>query len=287
MSKLTSIPRVSRDDLQGAPEWMDQYLQVANEFQEQATNRLNKDLVVAKFFDLELTHGEEKPIKNPFDQTIPNGVSHVACQGVEVDSSGKPTGKLYPLGVARLDWRVIQTRPGQPQRLGITAHYDLEHSEPCLIKTKSGNQSINNNTETALTGFDTTTYSRGSVITDNGSVFTVSEAGTYQVHLQLQWAGGGVTYSALETYLNVTGGSAYYLNTFSPVTYGNAPSTVVSGVVRLAAGGSFTPYGYQTNAATAARNVTGGTDGTRIMIHRLHNDSTPRARVRLRFDKEA
>jgi hypothetical protein len=272
--KISNTTRIVREDLPDLPpgEGMDLLIQRINSANEQTTQALMQNLTIADnmnaaFTDpIRLTHGTEVKIKNPLK------VRPVAVHAVR--SSAVNGGTRYR--VENVDWHLINgASEKDQQQIGITVNFDLEHTRPCLIKTKSGSQSINNNTETALTGFDTTTYSRGSVITDNGSVFTVSEAGTYQVHLQLQWAGGGVTYSALETYLNVTGGSAYYLNSFSPVTYGNAPATVVSGVVRLAAGGSFTPYGYQTNAATAARNVTGGTDGSRIMIHRLYNDTAP------------
>ncbi len=123
MSKLSSVPRLSRDDLQGAPEWVEQLLQVSNEFQEQATARLNKDLLVGAFSPYDLKHNTEVLVKNPFGSKAPAGVSIVKCDGLEVDSSGKPTGKLYTLHAQGLNWRMVQTQPGQPQRVGVTARY--------------------------------------------------------------------------------------------------------------------------------------------------------------------
>lgn len=123
MSKLSSLPRVSREDLPGAPEWVDQLLQVSNEFQEQATQRINQNLLTGLFEDYKFVHGVEQVIKNPFGQTLPVGISNVRCQGLEVDSTGKTTGKLYDLEVESMKWRPVQTRPGQPQRVGVTVKF--------------------------------------------------------------------------------------------------------------------------------------------------------------------
>jgi hypothetical protein len=69
-------------------------------------------------------HGGEKLIRNPFGRKMPRGNSDVKCQGLEVDSAGKVTGKLYDLEVESMKWRAVQTRPGQPQRIGVTVKFD-------------------------------------------------------------------------------------------------------------------------------------------------------------------
>ncbi len=123
MSKLSSLPRISREDLAGAPEWVEPLLQQSNEFQEQASNRLNEDLLVGSFAEYDFVHGVEKLIKSPFGNRMPTGVSDVRCRGLEVDSAGKWTGKFYDLETSSFRWREVQTRPGQPARVGVTCKF--------------------------------------------------------------------------------------------------------------------------------------------------------------------
>ena len=123
MSKLSSLTRISRQDLQGAPDWVDPLLQASNEFQEQATASLDRDLLVGKFVDADLVDAVESIIKSPFGSTMPIGVSNVRCQGLETDASGKSTGGLFTLGVLRLDWRPLQGKPGEDAKIGATAYF--------------------------------------------------------------------------------------------------------------------------------------------------------------------
>lgn len=121
-SKLSSLSRLSRDDLAGAPEWVDTLLQSSNEFQEQATNRINQDLLVGTFDDVELVHAKEKKVRNPYGSDL-QCVTAGKCVGLSVDSAGKPSGGVYTLSTPRIDWRRIQARPGEPEFIGVTAYY--------------------------------------------------------------------------------------------------------------------------------------------------------------------
>lgn len=122
MTKLSSLRRLSREDLQGAPEWVEQLLQASNEFQEQATSSLGRDLLVGTTETFELKHATERIVKNPYGDGL-DGVSAVRCIGLNVDSSGKLTGTTYALAHPRLSWRHIQARPGEDARIGVTAYY--------------------------------------------------------------------------------------------------------------------------------------------------------------------
>ena len=119
---LSSLRRVSLEDLQGAPPWVEPLLTASNEFQEQATAAIERPIVTGLLETYEFVHGVEQIIKSPLG-AMPAGVSPVKCRGVTVDSAGKPTGAFYALATPRIDWRPIQTRPGEPVRVGVTAYY--------------------------------------------------------------------------------------------------------------------------------------------------------------------
>ena len=86
MTKLSSLRRISREDLQGAPEWVEPLLQASNEFQEQATSSLGRDLLVGRMVQADLVHATEKILKNPYGNAL-QGVSAVRCIGLSVDSA--------------------------------------------------------------------------------------------------------------------------------------------------------------------------------------------------------
>lgn len=144
---LSSLRRVSREDLQGAPDWVDPLLTASNEFQEQATAALERPLLTGVLDTYDFVHGVEQIIKSPLG-VMPSGVSDVRCRGVTVDSAGKPTGAFYTLGVSRLDWRPVQSRPGEPIRLGVTAYFAPPYGEIAVERTTD--QSIPNATQTAV-----------------------------------------------------------------------------------------------------------------------------------------
>jgi hypothetical protein len=278
VKKLSSIPRLSREDLANAPEWVDQLLAVSNDFQEQATQRINEDLILGQHArGIEFVHGIERRIRNPYGSDL-EGIDAIRCIGIDVDSAGKPNGGTFELDVAGLRWRHIQSRPGEPSLVGVTLLYDLAHTEPMLIRTASATQNVANNTLTDMTGWNTTETSRGAVISDDGTTFTVTEAGTYAITLAAGFTGGS-TYSAADVWID-QGGTARAEN-YLPAPFTDGPLLTTSTVLSLAAGGTFKARAFQTNAATATRTLRAN---RRITIHRLCSDETPRGRVTLRFD---
>lgn len=178
------------------------------------------------------------------------------------------TGGVSSLPVASLQLNKART----DGRLGITAYFDGRHTEPCLIMTKSAPQSINNNTTTTVTGWDTTQFSRGSVITTDGTTFTFSEAGTYHVaflgFLQL-----GASYTAAQAWIDAPTTQEVAL-TYLAAPFTDGPIIQVSGIMRIAAAGqTCIARIFQTNAAAVARNLNSGANSARIAVNRLYNDT--------------
>jgi hypothetical protein len=156
---------------------------------------------------------------------------------------------------------------------GVTVRYALSHTEPCLIRTASGNQSIPHGVSTDISGWNTTEFSRGGVITTDGTTFTASEAGTYSVSLGGRFEGG--TYTAVDLW--IVQGAQNIGQHYIVAALGDSPILTTTTVLRLTAGGTFKTRCYQTNGAGVARNFI--TTDRRISLHRLHNDSTPAATV--------
>jgi len=270
---------MSREDLQGAPDWVDPLLQVSNEFQEQATAQLNRNLLTGLLLDYKFVHGVELQIKNPLND-IPEGVKDVRCQGLEVDSAGKTTGKFYDLDVATVRWRTIQTQPGQPQRLGVTVKFDVSHGGQLLEKHRTTDQTIANNTLTTVL-WEATTNTRGSVITESSGSFSVTEAGVYLVSGQVNISGGALT--AFQAWLEMGGNRFGDTGFFATTTADALVST--SWPITMAAGDSVKFVAYQANAAVANRTIIGtNTNRARVAVQRIYNATAPVGRVTLRFD---
>lgn len=217
-------------------------------------------------------HGVETLIANPYGASssrFPVAIlSHYAT-----DST---TGLVTPIA------NISISAPRADKRIGITVQYDLAHTQPSLIRTASAVQSIAAaGGDKQLTGWDTTESSRGSVISDNGALFTVSEAGSYLVALLVRFQ-SGATYTKCEA--TIRAGGVNHGDSFVPAPMTDGGYFTCSAVLRLAAGGTFDASCFQDNAAAAARNVlSGASTGRRIAIHRLYNDTLPTAAVKAVF----
>lgn len=228
------------------------------------------DNALAKIITLDFVHGQETPIDIPKKF----GTRALAFQPLEAYNLATGVALAVPSAPR-------YNRQRADGRLGVTIDFDLRHTEPCLIKTASAAQSINHATSTDMSGWNTTVKTRGSVITDNGTTFTLAEAGSYLVLLQAQLQ-QGVSYSEFQIWVDVDGVSFAGGSVDDAVAFSNGPVKRFSTVVPANAGSTLKARAYQTNGLSAPRNLAAGGPGAigkRIEIHRIYNDSTPTGRV--------
>lgn len=278
MSKLSSLKRISREDLQGAPDWVDPLLEATNEFQEQATARINRETRVLQSY--KFVHGVEQEIKNPFDARLPEGIDTVRCQGLEVDSTGKTTGKLYDLSVASVRWRVVQTQPGQPQRLGVTVSY----APPLGAVSVSRNTAqLIPNTTGDFVSYGAMDYSEGSAIAWNGATrLTFSQAGRVRVTHENAWddvAGGN--YRAQLVLINRA--TTYYAYQYMAGTLYAILNS--SDEVEIAAGDFVESYVLHDQGAAMSVCAFGDALRSRLHARYVAPPSNATGRVTLRFDR--
>ncbi len=280
-AKLSSLPRISREDLQGAPAWVDPLLQASNEFQEQATAQINRNLLTGVLGDYKFVHGAELQIKNPLGD-IPKGISAVRCQGLEVDSSGKTTGKFYDLDVDTLRWRAVQTQPGQPQRIGVTVLFSPPFGSIDVQRTSNFSVAYNSATAmqwtSVLKQYGTTlSWSSGA-----NTKVTCSAAGRVSVSTDLvlyDTAAGGWR----ETYWKKNGAAPVYGYDLTPG--GVYAATSGSGEVDVSVGDYFELYLFQNQTAAVALNaLASSANPIQGIIRYISPPSTATGRVTLRFD---
>ncbi len=271
--KLSLPSRLLREALEDAPSgaYIDKLIEKMNGDAEQTNQALTNNLTFADNMNAavvryNLTHGSELKIPNPL-KTRPVGV--LAIRSASING-----GSRY--AIDSFDWRFIDSGdPKDKQQLGVTARYDLSHAEPCMTRTASAVQSITHGAINTVNGWNTNEFSRGSVITTDNTTFTVSESGTYSVSALITYETATYTYG----YVSIsTSGGVIITRDLRAYTSTDRPNINVSGVIRLAAGTTFTVVTLHTNAAVAARNLT---TERRITVHRLYNDTTPTNTVTL------
>ncbi len=110
MSRITASSELKRSDLKGAPEdrWIDDLLEFVNTANRQVFAAFDRAITtlentVDAAIVVDLVHGVQTPQQNPLDVPI-QGIFPMRCQGVNVDSTGKPTKGTYVLGMPRIDW---------------------------------------------------------------------------------------------------------------------------------------------------------------------------------------
>lgn len=228
---------------------------------------LYADNLACKVVELPLQHGVEFALSNPLKTRL---------QGIHVLDAFDANGN--PLSVENS----IKINRGRTDgKLGLTAYYDLRHTEPCRIKTMSAaTMAVAHNANVDMTGWDTLVKGRGSVITDDGTTFTFSEAGTYSFVVNALWE--LATYNRVEMWLETVGsGVQGYGHNYAPVSWLEGPWMQAVATIDIGVGGQVKARCYQRNAAVAARTLVGtGNQARYIEIHRLYNDSTPTGTVR-------
>jgi len=208
-----------------------------------------------------LTHGVEMPITCGFN---PIGVYALRSEAIK-------DGSRY--SIDSLDWRF--GAPGGT--IGVTAKFDLGHSGQLLEKHRTTNQTIANNTLTTVL-WESTTNTRGSVITESSGSFSVTEAGVYFVSGQVNISGGALT--AFQAWLEMGGNRFGDTGFFATTTADALVST--SWPITMAAGDSVKFVAYQTNAAVANRTIIGtNTNRARMAVQRLYNATVPQNNVTL------
>lgn len=274
---LSSLRRVSREDLQGAPDWVDPLLTASNEFQEQATAALERPLLTGVLDTYDFVHGVEQIIKSPLG-VMPSGVSDVRCRGVTVDSAGKPTGAFYTLGVARLDWRPVQSRPGEPIRVGVTAYFAPPYGDISIERTT--NQAINSAASTAVQ-WESSSRELGDLSWDSGANTKIvcASAGRVGIHHLIPWASAAA--GLRDTSVRLTGaGGQYYGEVVAPG--GNFVILLGYAELNVVAGDYIEAYAYQDSGAPL--NITASTSRCYMSARYVAPTVGTRGRVTLRFD---
>ncbi len=110
MSVITASPEIDISALEGAPdeEWLRKFNESYNELGRQVvananqnTPFLNSPVSMIKPYDL--VHASSVTIQNPLSVPI-RAIYPVACVGLSVDSTGKPTRGVYNLAMPDIEW---------------------------------------------------------------------------------------------------------------------------------------------------------------------------------------
>lgn len=114
MSKVNSPAILTRDSLPDAPEgaWIDTMLDSANSFNDQVRTFAQNGFSIDdnspwKFVTLNLQHGIEYEIKNPFNDTSTAVKSVIVSKalGLGIAADGRPDGNTYPITQPQIAWR--------------------------------------------------------------------------------------------------------------------------------------------------------------------------------------
>jgi hypothetical protein len=278
MSKsLSSLTRLSREDLQGAPDWVEPLLTATNEFQEQATASLDRRLLVAEHAKVELVHGVEARVQNPFGSGL-IGVEDVRCIGLEVGSDGRPSGGVYTLGVGRLDWRHIQSRAGEPSMIGVTAYFAPPHGRVDLRRTTA--QTIANDENTAIQ-WTTQTAAIGEMshsTSSNPDRITCAKAGVVLVTATATFASN--TTGVRNAFLSPDSGTTVYALT--SITPPGVTPVQMHAQVPVTVGQVLRAYVYQNSGGNLDLAAT--SNFTTLQARYVEAATTTRGRITLRFD---
>lgn len=166
--KLGNIRRVAKEELTGAPSWVDPMLTAYNDFMEQATQALQSKLTYGDNFlcivkTNQFQSGTELVIANPFTgNTRPIGIHPIFIDGTNLIDSYRLTYK------------------STNNELGIT--FNFKAPDSYLFLTRNANQSIANTTNTSIV-WTTAQSATGSFLlwnaATNPSRITISNSGNY------------------------------------------------------------------------------------------------------------
>jgi hypothetical protein len=214
--------------------------------------------------EFDAQHGVETPVANPLSSGLPVGIQ-------VIDAWDTATGN--PVAV---ESALKLNRARSDGMLGITATFDLKHTEPMMQRQHSTTQGIPSGTSTVAV-FDTQTASRGSVISYNAGVFTLSEPGTYAAYCEMPYE-TGVAYTSGDAFIRINGGTIEAEQWVRAALTDGSRFNASAIFTRSTANITVEFMAYQTNTGPSSRNLLA--NSTRCGISRLYNDSTPIYRLR-------
>lgn len=222
-----------------------------------------------------LQHGVEREVEKPVGYRVTQAM---ATRCIDANT-GQQAGPVTSLQVRELDGGTT---------LGITAYYDLKHTEPYMQRRSSTNLSVPNLAAAPYTTvtFDQLLASSGTAISYSAGVWTFNEPGRYHIHFNYRWEPGVTNWTDHEIWYQSPGGvqvNAGYTQALQPssskdvigqfVATPRIPPTDIDGTLN-----KFEIKAYQANATAVARLLLGTAGGaiySHIIVQRLYNESTP------------
>lgn len=231
MSRITAASELGKDELTDPPEedWLNQKLEHDNELGRQIVSNINQNLPflnsqVTKLGDpLTLVHGASVTVKNPLSVPI-RSVIAVACIGLSVDSTGKPTRGTYNLGLPQIEWHPSGKQDGSVVVTAIfpppTSGSGAEGETQTISRVRSANQALTSPNAVNVTAAGSTTLTVGNWLVRGAVGFNF--AGTTSVTvLQASVSKTTGAVSAADTIAVPTAGEYRHLQ--------NMPATVLGG----------------------------------------------------------
>lgn len=257
MSKVTSPPILSREAIPDAPDepWLDVLLDSYNSVNDQTTRALRNGLSIVdntpwKFVTLNMVHGVEYTVKNPFDNQgdAIKAVSVSQCIGVAVGTDGKPTGSFYTLAQPQLQWRPSGKPDGS---VTVSAFYP----SPSGMAIAYRNAAYNAPAANTVFPFDTTDIVDGAISHDNAGNFTCAATGYVRVAYTVVFSGTAATGFRQTFVRKASGTTAIWAISYTVPATTNENSAGGSDLIDVVAGDSLNLRTDQNSGGVVAMNV--------------------------------
>lgn len=260
MTAFVSQGELTRDALTDAPDgaWIDTFLEHYNGTRRNITSVLQKgistsDNTINAEKTLVLVHNVEIAVSNPLKVPVA-GIIPLQCDGLELDSMGKPTSSVYQLDPPNISWR-----PNPLSSDGgvlVKAFYRPNGDTYQLLSMRNSAAQVVPTGDNVVE-YNTADVTVGSYLSYSSGVFTADEEGTYQVNVSYHYDGDGAIYNDVRTGI-VASGQSYW-----SIGFGGSPASLrvyqnFAHALYLSAGGTFSIY---TNHGAAGNRTIGNTAG--------------------------